>query len=554
MKCIFNGIEVAVWETVPLASGIAIGRGKSGAVEAEKIKRVDSAQTLVLDTEDHSVGQLGPEDCQILIRREGNLFFAEDRNATSCCARLNDAPFHKSRLLINDRLSIGEQYHFHFDGISLCRVPDSQGGRVEVHHLSKVFSSQRLGGGEVRAVNDMNLVIEPNEFIGILGPSGCGKSTLLGMLCGSIVPTHGTVRIDGADIHKDIAKRQSLVGIVPQDDIVHMDLTVWQAVRLSAMLRLPKSIPVHEKEDLAATAIAQLGLWEHRHHVIRNLSGGQRKRVSIAVEVLKKSSVFFLDEPSSGLDQAREEDLMILLRQMSNQGRTIICTTHVLDRAYLFSRIIVIARGVAVYVGRADDAPAYFGLESLNDVYRHINNPSYLAIPYGMSQESWQKTSGTAMVDGEDFQTAQTEAVGYLVQTYANGSLVRLSEPLNAGAAAEVNRLVKEEEPVVVVDMTLAGGSSSKTLELLCPAIARLRSRQCILQIVSTDALVRDWLSANRLDDTVALLPTSESSRLRTKGDDSAGGGGLLPILVVLSILVLVGFAWVIVKLLGVGL
>lgn len=548
MRCVYQAKEIKMDDAIAITQPLAIGRGSARLSGDRAFSSVGGAVPIVLETEDQSIGLLEKDDCQVLIVPTKVGVYAEDWNRTSSAARLNDVPFARARLLINDRVSIGDHYHFHFDGRTLCRVPDSQGGKVEVAHLSKVFGAGRSNASEVIAVNDMNFVIKPNEFIGILGPSGCGKSTLLGMLCGAIAPTHGSVRIDAIDIHRDPEKGRSLVGVVPQDDIVHMELSVWQAVRMSASLRLPSKVSDAEKDDLCAQTIAQLGLWEHRHHLVRNLSGGQRKRVSIAVELLKKNKVLFLDEPSSGLDQAREEDLMLLLKRMSNQGRTVICTTHVLDRAYLFSRILVIARGVVVYIGSADEAAAYFGLETLNDVYRHINDPSYLPLPFGLDPKVFNSGENRLVTEILDEVSSDVDTSDYSMQFLPNGALVRIRQMTEAAANA-IGKLIRDGEPFVVLDLTLWSAKDASSLDFLTTAIQGFRQRKVAIELISTSSTVRDWLAANRFDTMVPMLDSVESSRLKAKPDVDSEGDSNLALVAFGALLLMGAFGYVLWKL-----
>lgn len=365
---------------MPLHGRVAIGRA-----EKPPAQRGDGATSLCLTTSNPLIEALGETTAQAIIeRRADHCFVLNQSGAANSECLLNGTPFNERRLIINDRLSFGDDFHYDYDGQSLIRVQKRQGAQIEVSHLTKSFPGRGLFSrrGRVDAVRDISLTIQPDEFIGVLGPSGCGKSTFLKMLAGALAPGSGRITLNGISAQDDPLLARSMVGLVPQDDIVHHELSVQDALDISAQLRLPSGIPAAARRDLTDKVLADLRLWSSLFSRVGDLSGGQRKRVSIAVEILKKSSVLLLDEPTSGLDPAKEEDLMELLSEMAQQGRTIICTTHVLDRAYLFSRICLMARGMLVYFGYSGGAPAYFGLDNLLEVYRLLESPSFIPVNY----------------------------------------------------------------------------------------------------------------------------------------------------------------------------
>jgi energy-coupling factor transporter ATP-binding protein EcfA2 len=160
--------------------------------------------------------------------------------------------------------------------------------------------------------------------------------------------------------------------LVPQEDIVHQELTVAQALRFSARLRLPADTPDVEIQKLILQTMDQLGLRDSAGHFIECLSGGQRKRVSVAAELLGRPAVLFLDEPSSGLDPATESQLMEVLRELTNTGCTVVCTTHVMENAYLMDELIVITGGCVAFLGTAQEAREYFGVQRLHALYERL--------------------------------------------------------------------------------------------------------------------------------------------------------------------------------------
>ena len=233
---------------------------------------------------------------------------------------VNGHRFDTHPLTIGDRLQVGP-FYFQFDGHALNRVANAAGGTIRAGNV--VFRS-----GTLTILDEINLAIPASRFVGIIGPSGAGKSSLLTTLSGLRAPERGAVFVDGEDIYSGHDPRS--FGFVPQEDIVHPELTVGEALRFSARLRLAANTPPMEVQKLVLQTLDQLGLRPHAGKSISHLSGGQRKRVSVGVELLARPSILFLDEPSSGLDPATEFQLMELLRDLADTGCTIVCTTHVM--------------------------------------------------------------------------------------------------------------------------------------------------------------------------------------------------------------------------------
>lgn len=263
---------------------------------------------------------------------------------------LNGDAFSTAALVYGDRLRIGH-YVFEFDGAGLRWLEDPDIGSLVARNLSR-----NAGGRTI--LNDVSLQVRPGEFVGILGGSGQGKSTLLNALCGLVPASSGEVLISGQPLKDKAGMRKLGIGYVPQDDIVHKELRVRDALLLGGRLRI--NLPLPQIRARVARVIRQLGLEEHQDKRIHMLSGGQRKRVSIGIELLSNPSVLFLDEPSSGLDPATEERLMVLLQSLALSGITVICTTHVLHNAFLFNRLLFIHAGRLVFAGNSDEARMFF--------------------------------------------------------------------------------------------------------------------------------------------------------------------------------------------------
>jgi ABC-type multidrug transport system ATPase subunit len=326
----------AAADRIPLGNRrLTIGRADPNATaEAD---RVD------LDPEETSISRT-----HATIEPEGKEFVLVDNSRTGM--ELNGVAFTREALVFGDRFRISG-YIFEFTGDAIRRIQPELTGSIRAREVS-------FQVGQRTILNQVSLDIAAGEFIGMLGGSGQGKSTFLNALCGINPPTSGEVRIGGVPISDRARLREIGIGYVPQDDIVHKELSVLDAITYSARLRL--RLPDHQIRALVTRVVNRLGLAEHISKRVADLSGGQRKRVSIAIELLAKPSVLFLDEPSSGLDPAMEESLMTLLQSLTLTKLTVVCTTHVLQKAYLFDRILFIQGGRLVFAGNTNEARQHF--------------------------------------------------------------------------------------------------------------------------------------------------------------------------------------------------
>jgi ABC-type multidrug transport system ATPase subunit len=241
----------------------------------------------------------------------------------------------------------------------LVAGPDGSSAAVEVCHLS-----QRIHGRS--ALHDVSFSVAPGEVVAIVGGSGAGKTTLLETMIGIRPPAGGAVRIAGAHDRADVSH-------VPQDDIIHRDLPLARTLRYAAQLRLPAGTPPDVVDRTVDETLAALDLAERANVRVGSLSGGQRKRASIAVELLTRPAVFFLDEPTSGLDPATAREVLRLLRRLAEAGTTIILTTHSPTDIDLCDRIVFLARdGYLAFVGTPAEARQYFETTDLTVAYERL--------------------------------------------------------------------------------------------------------------------------------------------------------------------------------------
>lgn len=225
--------------------------------------------------------------------------------------------------------------------------------------------------------NHVSLNIKPGELIAIIGGSGAGKSTILNCMCGYLQPTQGEVYINGVNLYQNFDSLKKLIGYVPQSDIVYDNLTLHDMLLYTAKLRLPKDTTPTEREAAITKAIDMVELLEKRNSLIKSFSGGQRKRASIAVELLSDPNLLFLDEPVSGLDPGTERNLMQSLRKMADSGKTVILVTHSTLQLKMCDKIVFMGKGGNLcFFGSYDEALTFFGVSDIVDVYNMITEQS----------------------------------------------------------------------------------------------------------------------------------------------------------------------------------
>jgi ABC-type multidrug transport system ATPase subunit len=226
--------------------------------------------------------------------------------------------------------------------------------------------------GERQILHDVSLSIEPGELIAIAGGSGAGKTTLLEILAGLRAPSAGQVWHDGVRVDAG-ATRHPGIGYVPQDDIIHGEMPLRRTLQYAARLRLPAGTSPGQADRVVDDILRELDLADRRDVAVRMLSGGQRKRASIAVELLTRPGTFFLDEPTSGLDPSTSAEVVRLLRQLTRRGVTVVLTTHepaTIDRC---DQVVFLTRnGHLAFAGPPARARRYFGVDDLVEVYHRL--------------------------------------------------------------------------------------------------------------------------------------------------------------------------------------
>ena len=244
--------------------------------------------------------------------------------------------------------------------------------------LDGVSLVREVGRGEQkkRILNDINISVYPREFISLVGTSGAGKSTLM-MALNGFTRADGQVLVNGDDLYRHFDLYRTMVGYVPQDDIIHRELTVNKALRYAARLRLPPDTTDQEVARRIDHVLQQVEMVGQKDQAVSSLSGGQRKRVSIAVELLAEPNLFFLDEPTSGLDPGLEKKMMYTLRHLADGGRTIVLVTHATANIVQCDHVCFLSQGRMVYFGPPEEALQFFGVTSgdFADIYAQLDDP-----------------------------------------------------------------------------------------------------------------------------------------------------------------------------------
>ena len=309
-----------------------------------------------------------------VITRQGNGYLVRDLNS-SIGTFVNGKKIHSStQLIAGDSLRFGSSVFF-FDGTALFSHSEKDNSRISLLSVGKSVIS-RDTGKPLKLLDEISLVIEPKQFVALLGSSGSGKSTLMDAISGRRPASSGRVLINKDDFYRLYQYYRRAIGYVPQQDIVHRTLSVAQALRFAARLRLPDDTSRDDLERIIEEVISKLGLEERRHTLISDLSGGQLKRVSLGVELISNPSLFFLDEATSGLDSGTEAKMMALFRQIADDGATVVCITHNIENVNLCDLTVVLAKGKLAYFGPPNQLAEYFGVSKISEVYDRLDERS----------------------------------------------------------------------------------------------------------------------------------------------------------------------------------
>ena len=289
--------------------------------------------------------------------------------------RINKVSF----LRPGDRIDIGP-FAYVYDGHALSAIEQASDTCLSARQLTSDVIS-RQDGRSLRILDNVSLDIKKGEFVSIIGPSGSGKTTLMNILSARTKPTHGHVQFNGFDLHAHFELLKHDMSLVPQFNVLHEQLTLRQALDYTAKLRLPSDLSATARAVAVEHAAVNVELGEKLDTPIVSLSGGQKKRASLASEILCSPGVLFLDEVTSGLDEDTDEEIMGLLRKLADGGMTILCVTHTLANIEEFcDKIIVMATsGVMAFYGSPQGTLDFFKVDRLGRVFKELRlqNPHF---------------------------------------------------------------------------------------------------------------------------------------------------------------------------------
>ena len=227
--------------------------------------------------------------------------------------------------------------------------------------ILRITGLNKFYSGGVQALKDINLQIEKGEILALLGPNGAGKTTLISVVCGIVNPSSGSVSVDGFDIIKDFRKTRSIIGLVPQELTTDSFETVFNTVSFSRGLFGKPPSPSHIEKVLRS-----LSLWDKKDNMIMTLSGGMKRRVLIAKALSHEPTVLFLDEPTAGVDVSLRKDMWQIVRELKEEGVTIILTTHYIEEAEeIADRVGVINNGEIILIEEKDKLMEKLGKKQL---------------------------------------------------------------------------------------------------------------------------------------------------------------------------------------------
>ena len=292
------------------------------------------------------------------ICRQNGKMMLYDRNSVNGVL-VNGQPVRgMTALRDKDLIQILDFQMFYTNGYIYYRSATS-GISLYAKNINKIVGR---GKKKKKILNNVNCEIRPNEFVAIIGGSGAGKTTLMSAISGFDKEFTGAVYCNGVNLIEQFHSLKSIIGFVPQQDIIYENLTLKRMLLYTAKLKMPKDTQRQEMEQRIHAVLKMVDLEEHQNTYIRKLSGGQKKRASIAVELLADPKLFFLDEPTSGLDPGTEKNLMMTLSKLSKeQNKTIVMVTHTTQNLHLCDKVIFMGPGGRLcFCGNVEEAKKFY--------------------------------------------------------------------------------------------------------------------------------------------------------------------------------------------------
>ena len=276
---------------------------------------------------------------------------------------------------------------------TLLQSISNDGIRIDVRHIYKQVKDFETHKN-IYLVNDVSLTINQGEYVAIVGGSGAGKSTFLDCVNGRRPMTSGKIYYDLNNYYEFFDSYQKIVGYVPQSDIMHTDLSVYKTLYYYAQIKMYHHLNKTQLNELILKVLTEVSLLEKKDVIVSSLSGGQKKRVSIAMELLANPKVIFLDEPTSGLSPDLDYELMTLLKKLKDQGKTIIIITHNMENVDKCDKIAFLGKGGKLcYFGKPSEIFKYFGVKKYGQIFSLLQDSKNvdLYVEKLKNSESYQK-------------------------------------------------------------------------------------------------------------------------------------------------------------------
>jgi ABC-type multidrug transport system ATPase subunit len=395
------------------------------------------------------------------IRRKGSGIVLVDLNSSNGL-HYNGRRVPRAALAPGDLFTIG-RHEFLWDGRAVYQHDDAGPTSVIADDLTVQVKGATL-------LDDVSFVLRHGTLLGVIGPSGCGKSTLLKSLTGFRKPVMGNILYDGKDLYDHYSELRYRIGMVPQDDVLHNQLTVRRALRFAASLRFADDVSRRERKQRVTEVIDLLGMSHRTRHRIDKLSGGQRKRTSVALELLTEPSLLALDEPTSGLDPALDKEVMRELRLLADRGRTVVVVTHSVLHLDLCDYVLVMCLGGRMgYFGPPDELLPFFEATDYADVFDKVTNEAPFWAQKYRSSDIYRRYVGD--VAGELLVESQRKLLGNLELSDLDPELSPLPT-VRAAQPVTVERDPKRQGSLSVVAAKLAAAEAAATVTAP-PAVVR---------------------------------------------------------------------------------
>lgn len=314
------------------------------------------------------ISGLAPKHCLLYRQNRTKDWWIVDC-ASESGTRVNGVKIRNERLYEGDEIKVAGVSMYFTDTRIYFSNMRLQGLALDLQHCSASAKETRFS-----ILNDISFHVSPGEFVGILGPSGCGKSSLIQRIVGLSSFDSGSFLVNGHDFQKVRKVFQQNLSYIPQQISLHEELTLKEEVNCFCHLQETGKFNDYSS---AQSVIKLVGLENEKEKQIVKLSGGQKRRLSIALELLRNPQLLLLDEPTSGLDPATEKSVMTYLRRVANQKRTVICSTHIMENVGLFDKVLVLSRGYVAFFGSPDELNRYFNISSPLELYDRLGNGNF---------------------------------------------------------------------------------------------------------------------------------------------------------------------------------